>query len=222
MRGGWSLIAATLLFAAVFSYLAAAFNYPDVLDGPAADVLPALLALGTPGRIVWIVYGLIPLLLIPTGSGVAAATRSAAPALGRTARWFAIITAGAMMIGLLRWPSLHWTLAQSWVAGAPAEHTSIAATFASANLYLGNVIGEFVGELFLNGFFLVAALGLAKATARPWLAYAGGLAAVLGWIAMMRNLTTAVSAVADLNNAVMPLWMLVLGIALLTSRARRV
>jgi len=33
--GGWSLIAAAIGFMAVFSYLAARFSYPDVLDGPA-------------------------------------------------------------------------------------------------------------------------------------------------------------------------------------------
>ena len=71
--GGASLIAATILFVVVFTYLAAAFDYPDVLDRPAADVLPALLALGSTGRMVWFVYGLIPLLIVPTGLGVSEA-----------------------------------------------------------------------------------------------------------------------------------------------------
>ena len=44
MVGGWSLISAAMLFMVVFGYLAKAFNYPDVLDGQAADVLPKLLA----------------------------------------------------------------------------------------------------------------------------------------------------------------------------------
>ena len=51
--GGLALIAGALAFLGVFSYLAVAFNYPDVLDGPAATVLPALLATGTTGRVVW-------------------------------------------------------------------------------------------------------------------------------------------------------------------------
>jgi len=38
--GGWSLIIAAVLFMAVFGYLAKAFNYPAVLDGQAAEVLP--------------------------------------------------------------------------------------------------------------------------------------------------------------------------------------
>ena len=63
--GGWSLIVAALGFIGVFGYLAARFDYPDVLDGGAADVLPRLLALGATGRAVWAVYAFIPLLLIP-------------------------------------------------------------------------------------------------------------------------------------------------------------
>ena len=81
--GGLSLVAATFLFAAVFSYLAATFDYPAVLARAAADVLPALLSLGTSGRIVWLVYGLIPLLLIPTALGVKEAARNTAPRLSR-------------------------------------------------------------------------------------------------------------------------------------------
>ena len=90
--GGWSLIAATVLFAAVFGYLASTFDYPAVLDNSAADVLPRLLALGGTGRAVWVIYGLIPLLLVPTGRGVAAAARIAAPHPGTLALWLAVFT----------------------------------------------------------------------------------------------------------------------------------
>jgi drug/metabolite transporter (DMT)-like permease len=44
--GGWSLILGAVAFVAVFSYLAARFDYPAVLDGPASSVLPGLLATG--------------------------------------------------------------------------------------------------------------------------------------------------------------------------------
>jgi hypothetical protein len=217
--GGWSLIAATILFAAVFSYLAGAFDYPEVLDGSAADVLPRLLALGGAGRAVWFVYGFIPLLLVPTGRGVDAAARIAAPRLGTVALSLAGLSAAAMMTGLLRWPTLHWSLAQTWEAASPASRDGIATTFATANRYLGNVIGEFLGELFLNGFFLVASLAIAAAAPhRRWLIYAGGAASVLGWIAMLRNITPLVASAADANNIVLPLWMLTLGIALVTTR----
>lgn len=213
--GGASLVAATVLFAAVFSYLAAAFDYPAVLARPAGDVLPALLALGLRGRSVWLLYGLIPLLLLPTAIGVNEAARATAPRLGRAILWLATLSALAMMTGLLRWPTLHWTLAQAWASASPAARDVLAGRFDTANLFLGNVVGEFVGELFLNGFFLAASTALSTGQPRRrWLAVSGVAASALGWIAMLRNLTPLVAPIAALNNIVLPLWMLVLGLAL--------
>ena len=218
VAGGVSLIAATVLFGAVFSYLAANFDYPDILDHTAAEVLPRLLALGTTGRAVWIVYGLVPLLLIPTAIGVRAAARTTAPGLGRSAIWLAVITAASMMIGLLRWPTLHWGLAQDLVTAPPQAQEAIAQRFATANLYLGNVIGEFIGELFLNAFFVVSAFAIsAGRPRRTWLVFAGLAAGALGWIAMLRNVTPLVGSIAEVNNIVLPLWMLLLGVVLVTT-----
>jgi len=57
-----------------------------------------------------------------------------------------------------------------------------------------HVIGEFAGELFLNGFFLVSTIALAQGRKR-WLLMAGVVASVLGWFAMLRNLTAVVAPV---------------------------
>ena len=48
-----SLILGALAFVFVFSYLAANFNYPDILDGTAAEVLPRLRDGGSAMRAVW-------------------------------------------------------------------------------------------------------------------------------------------------------------------------
>lgn len=222
--GGWSLIAATVLFSFVFVYLARSFGYPEVLDQPAAQVLPALLATGPAGRAVWLLYGLIPLLLVPTALGVHAVGREASPLLSRTALVLALASAASMMTGLLRWPSLHWHLALAHADAAPAAREAIAATFAAANRYLGTVIGETLGELFLNGFFLCAAwvLSTPPRTAGPrrWLRVAAVLATALGGVAILRNLTPLVDPIAALNNTVLPLWMLVLGGMLVRSAPR--
>jgi len=53
LAGGIALVAGALAFLGVFSYLAARFHYPEVLDGAAADVLPALRATGATGRAAW-------------------------------------------------------------------------------------------------------------------------------------------------------------------------
>lgn len=226
--GGAALIGATLLFIAVFGYLAARFGYPDVLDRPAAEVLPRLLALGDTGRTVWWVYALVPLLLLPTARGVDAAARQVAPRATQVARVSAALAALCMMAGLLRWPTLQWQLALAWGDAAPAAREGLAATFALANRWLGNVIGEFLGELFLNSFFLAATLALVRAdralapagTRARWLLPAGVLASALGFVALWRNTVPWLGPVAELNNGVLPLWMLVLGGALATHGRR--
>ena len=65
--GGFCLAGGAVAFLGVFAYLAARFNYPDVLDRPAATVLPSLLATGQQGRLVWALYAVLPLIWIPAG-----------------------------------------------------------------------------------------------------------------------------------------------------------
>ena len=65
--GGLALIVGAAAFLGVFAFLAARFDYPAVLDGNAAEVLPKLLATGATGRAVWAIYGLLPILWVPAG-----------------------------------------------------------------------------------------------------------------------------------------------------------
>ena len=214
--GGWSLIVATVLFALVFAYLARAFNYPEVLDGTADNVLPKLLALGPAGRSVWVVYGLIPLLLVPTALGVRSAGAADMPDTSRLALLLANASAVCMTAGLLRWPSLHWQLAIAFEHATPTAREAMAAVFVAANSYLGNYVGEFLGELFLTAFLLCASLVLARRSGQAglWLRRAGFIAAVCGWTAMARNVTSVVATVAAANNVLLPVWMLALGVTL--------
>ena len=218
--GGWSLIGAALSFVAIFSYLAARFNYPDVLDGPAATVLPQLRSLGDGGRAVWAVYALVPLLLIPSALGAYAALRDAAPGAMRAAVLFACTAALSMTLGLARWPSVHWELARAYATAEPAARTAIDGVFVGLNLYLGNYIGEFIGELCLNAFFLLSAYGALRSRRLPrWVGYAGVLVGIVGVVAAFRNAVAFVGPIADANNYVLPLWMIAFGVALVRCRA---
>jgi hypothetical protein len=164
----------------------------------------------------------VPLLLLPTALGVDAAARSVAPRATQVARVSAALAALCMMAGLLRWPTLHWQLALAWGDATPAAREGLAANFDLANRWLGNVVGEFLGELFLNTFFLAATWALTRADRRRarWLLPAGVLATAFGFVALWRNALPWVGPVAELNNAVLPLWMLVLGAALATQQGR--
>src|SRR5262245_23716982 len=144
---GWSLIVGALLFVGVFSYLAAEFHYPDVLDGAAADVLPNLRRGGEGMRAVWALYAFLPAAFIPAGVGSYLALRRGGRGRMLVALCAAFLVAVAMPAGLMRWPSIHWELAAAFEKAGPDARLAIAAVFDGLNLYLGQYIGEFVGEM---------------------------------------------------------------------------
>ena len=93
---------------------------------------------------------------------------------------------------------------------------SLAAAFAGLNLYVGNYIGEFLGELCLAIFFLLSGMSLlGEARYARWLGWSGMAFAVLFLIGALRNFLPAVQSIADINNTLLPLWMIVLGIGLI-------
>ena len=214
--GGLFLIGGALAFMGVFAFLAARFNYPQVLDGSAAQVLPSLLATGSTGRTVWAIYGFLPLIWIPAGVGAFHALRGVREGSMRVAMHFALLSAVAMMLGLLRWPSIHWSLAQAYAAGTEADRAAIAATFAGLNSFLGNYVGEFLGEFCFSLFFLMSGLAMLARDARfpRWVGFLGVFTAVAGLIGMFRNVTAIVDPFAALNNYLLPLWMIIFGVTL--------
>ena len=215
--GGFALIGGAVAFMAVFSFLAAQFDYPGILDGAAADVLPKLLATGATGRAVWAIYGFLPLIWIPAGVGAYQALRGTREGIMRLAMLMAVVAALTMMLGLLRWPSIHWTLAQAYAVAGEIERSSIASVFAGLNSFLGNYVGEFLGELSLSVFFLLSALCMLQTNAgfSRWVAYLGLATSVAGIVGMFRNVSSTVAPIAAINNYLLPVWMVVFGVALI-------
>jgi Domain of unknown function (DUF4386) len=213
--GGLSLVGGAVLFLGVFAYLAARFNYPDVLDGPAATVLPNLLATGEQGRLVWAIYAFLPLIWLPAGVAAYEALAPVRRGPMRLALLFAALAALAMMLGLMRWPSVHWQLALAWGSATPGEQAVLTAVFDGLNTYLGNYIGEFLGELSFSAFFLLSSIvWLHGPIKHKWIGWVGVGTAVLGFIGMFRNVTSAVAPVAALNNYLLPAFMITFGVAL--------
>jgi hypothetical protein len=213
--GGVSFIVGALSFVLVFSYLAVNFSYPDILDGSAADVLPRLLGGGEVMRATWAIYALLPFFLLPGGAG----TYFACPASrDRMTLALVVLSIGtlAMCLGLMRWPSIHWALAQAYGPADASAKSAMAALFTGLNLFLGNYIGEFLGEACLATFFFLAGLSMLREAVFPhWLGWCGTLFAVLFLVGAFRNVIGIVQPVADLNNVLLPLWMIILGCSLI-------
>jgi hypothetical protein len=200
----------------VFAFLAARFNYPDVLDGSAETVLPQLLATGPMGRAVWALYGLLPLIWLPAGVGAYRALRRTHPGSMLLALQFAVVSAITMMLGLMRWPSVHWRLAEAYAVADSGQRANLAAMFDGLNSYLGNYLGEFLGELSFSVFFLISAWAMLRSRSAPrWIAIVGLITGASGLVGMFRNVSDAVTVVAAINNYLLPVWMMLFGVALL-------
>jgi len=215
VAGGLNFVVGALAFVLVFSYLAANFDYPDILDGSPAEVLPRLSAGGSTMRAVWAIYAFVPLFLVPGAVGAYFAFPSS-----RSRMTLALIAASlgalAMCLGLMRWPSIHWTLASAYAQSGAEAQSSLGAVFIGLNLYLGNYIGEFLGEICLASFFFLAGLSMRNESRFPqWLAWCGIVFALLFFVGAFRNAVPAVQTIADLNNALLPLWMLLFGVSLI-------
>lgn len=213
--GGFCLAGGAIAFLVVFAYLAARFSYPDVLDGPAATVLPALLATGPQGRLVWAIYALLPLIWLPAGVAAYEALAPVRRGAMRLALMFAVVAALALMLGLMRWPSVHWHLALAFERAGPPEQAIISSIFDGLNTYLGNYLGEFLGELSFSAFFLLTSIvWLHSPGTASWIGWVGLATAAFGFAGMFRNVTDTVAPIAALNNYLLPAFMIILGIAL--------
>ncbi len=214
--GGLFALLGGISFIGVFTYLAINFNYPDILDGNAYQVLPKIVSGGDQMRAVWAIYSLLPLILIPAALGTYTYLKNKNNSLALDGLIFATVASLANMMGLMRWPSIHWTLAQSFATATVEQQATINSIFQGLNIYLGNYIGEFLGELTMNTWFLT--VGLVLMTAKGKIKYFGYFAiitAVLGFVGGFRNVTSTVSMVAEINNYLLPLFLISLGVVLL-------
>jgi hypothetical protein len=177
--------------------------------------------MGNAGRVVWAIYGLLPLLLLPAAVGAFAALKAADEDGMRLAVAFAVVAAVSMMLGLMRWPSIQWELAKAYAQAGAEDRALLGAGFDGLNRYLGNYLGEFLGELCLSAFFVLSGRAMLRDARFPrWIGWLGVAAGVLGWIAMWRNVTSLVDPASAVDNNVLPLWMILMGVALWRYGAR--
>jgi hypothetical protein len=204
-RAGRRTTAALLVAGAVtvnfaFLGLGTAFDYPNVLNQPPAEVLATFHANQ------WVIGGLF--LLMAIGAGLLAPIALRVGRMGTSTALRAsvpvgIAAAAVQVIGLLRWPVLVPGLA------AQAADPSASDTFDTLNLVLGTVIGETLGYALTAAWTVLVAIGLRKSLLGTPLAVVGiatgiveplevpgtGLANFLGYIVWSAWLIALAAAV---------------------------
>ena len=197
-------------FVAIFLYLQATFSYPDILDRDAGEVLVRLLDGGTTLRGVWLLYALLPLTLLAAGiASMPLLEDGGGRGLARIGAVAAIVASLTMMVGLLRWPSIQWSLAEHWTDATPDQRGVYAVMFDAANRYLGNLTGELIGELALAGWF--ASIGMAlRLVERPRWGTAMLVAAAIVALGALRQISPVFDPIAAVSNLVLPLSLFVI------------
>jgi hypothetical protein len=215
---GWVSILQGLLIFVPMVVLGAAINWPESLSDPADIALPRLLENEGAVRLGYVAYLIYSILFAATMALLVRYVRGAT--LGVVAAviiGFAMISALARSIGIIRWLVPAPELAESYAAvPSETERVAIGVVFDSLNSY-GGTIGEVLGV----SIFAALAIGLLSIAALRSRALPVWLG-VFGLIAALAVLSTAIelfgadaSSVAFFGTTVVQLWFLTIGIWLL-------
>src|SRR3954468_11894134 len=183
---GLSLIVLPIIFNVLFALLASRFDYPDILRRPTDDVFAKFRDGGVPLLILWWLFGLTAVLLIPVVVLVSTQLSEASASLVITTTVVGVLAAVVQFLGLMRWPFVVPYLARTAATGQPDEQAAARVMFQALNRYLGVAIGEHLGYGFTGLWtLLVGTCALQADLVSPWLAIAG---IVVGAVLMLCSL----------------------------------
>lgn len=221
---GWVSIAQGLLIFVPMIVLGAAINWPASLSDPADIALPRLLENEGAVRLGYIAYLIYSILFAVTMILLLRYAKSRAViALGALIAGFAVVSALARSIGIVRWLVPAPELAEAYVTTTnETERVAIAVVFDSMNAY-GGTIGEVLGV----GIFAALSIGLLAIAAlrtRAFPLWIGvfGLIAALGVLATTVELAGSdASSIIFFGTTLVQLWFLATGIWLLLRGTRQ-
>ena len=211
------MVAAALLVNVAFTGLGAVFDYPDVLQRPADEVLAAFRASQLAVTAGFLGLALGAAMLAPVAVGVGRLSGS------RAMRWavpVGIAAAVVQVVGLLRWP----LLVPGWAAAAGGDDPAAATeAFGVANRVLGTLIGETGGYLLTAAWTGLVLAALGTAFARRLFVALGALSAVLVLAGVLTPLGIPLVDTANFVGYVLwSGWLVVFAVVLVVQQRRRV
>lgn len=225
---GLLFIVGALLVNIPYALLIANFDYPDILRQPAGAVLTQFQAGGTTLIYTWLTFAWVGLPLI---FGTVMLKRVLEPEghpLLETATTLGIISLILAVVGLTRWVFVVPVLARLYTDPASSEAMRAAAlvTFQAVHQYGGVVIGEHISQLMtVMWMALISRMMLRSTLFQAWQGWLGLVAALVYFLGQSELLATVIPGFPEVPEAgligslLWLLWMIVLGVALLRSRA---
>jgi hypothetical protein len=213
------LILAAVLANVGFTALGSIFNYPDVLDEPAGEVLAAFR--DNRGAVSgWFsVLALSAALLAPIAIGVG---RLSSHRAMRIAVPVGIAAAVVQVIGLLRWPILVPGYASDAASGNAGVAAAARDSFTTASDILGTAIGETLGYLLTATWTVLVIVALGRRYAGRWFQVLGAVSGALVLVGVLSPLGLPVIDTANFFGYVLwSLWLIALAVVLLVQQRRR-
>jgi hypothetical protein len=216
---GFSLIVLAIAFNAVFAWLGATFDYPDILRREPAEILARFSAGGATLIFAWAAFMFAAAWLVPTSGWLSAVT--AQRGFITTAALACGVAAGlAQAVGLARWVFVVPGLAQA----APSETVTL--LFHAIHQYGGVAIGEQLGQFFTALWVLL----LSSAQMRGglpvrWASLIGVVASALIFVGLTEAYATVMAfdpgplaLAAPVGFMLLSVWMTITGLGLLFAR----
>jgi hypothetical protein len=208
-----SLMIVTAVLANVgFSALGSIFNYPDVLNEPAGDVLASFRDHQGAVTAWFSVLALAAALLAPIAIGVGRLSSAGAM---RIAVRVGVAAAAVQVVGLMRWPILVPGYASDAASGSAAVAAGARDSFATASDILGTAIGETLGYLLTATWTVLVIVALGRSFAGRWFPALGGVSAVLVLAGVLSPLDLPVVDTANfLGYILWSIWLIAFGVAI--------
>jgi Domain of unknown function (DUF4386) len=212
------LILAAVLANVGFSALGSIFNYPDVLDEPAGQVLASFRAHQTAVSGWFLVLALSAALLAPVAIGVGRLSTKRAM---RIAVPVGIAAAIVQVVGLLRWPILVPGYASDAASGNAGIASSARDSFTTVSNILGTALGETVGYLLTATWTVLVVVALGRRFAGRWFQVLGVVSAALVFVGVLSPLDLAgVDAANFIGYVLWSIWLIALGVVILVHERR--
>jgi hypothetical protein len=212
------LVLAAVLANVAFTALGSIFDYPDVLDEPAGQVLAAFR--DNQGAVSgWFaVLALSAALLAPIAIGVGRLSASRAM---RMAVPVGITAAIVQIIGLLRWPILVPGYASDAASGNSGVASAARSSFTTANDVLGTTIGETFGYLLTGTWTLLVIVALGRQYAGRWFQLLGAASAALILVGVLSPLDLPVIDTANFFGYVLwSVWLIAFAVEIVVHERR--
>ena len=208
------LILAAVLANVAFTALGSIFNYPDVLDEPAGQVLASFREHEGAVSAWFTVLALSAALLAPIAIGVG--RLSSARAM-RIAVPVGIAAATVQVIGLLRWP----ILVPGYAADAANGSAGARDAFTTASDILGTALGETLGYLLTATWTTLVVVALGRRYAGRWFAVLGAASAGLVLAGVLSPLSLPVIDTANfLGYVLWSVWLIAFAVVILVHERR--